>query len=131
MNKLIEKLKKDYPEVRFKTGVKFLFRPPRTVVVGPEMKNSELILLHEMGHFISKHYNYQTYAERLKIEREAWEIASGLAARYGVKYDEDVVEDELDTYRDWLDQKSRCPECGLTRFQTPDGVFHCPRCDVE
>ena len=64
------------------------------------------------------------------MEVEAWEKARELAAKYDVFIDEELIEQELDSYRDWLHQKSRCPSCGLTRFQTPDGVFHCPRCDV-
>ena len=61
------------------------------------------------------------------MEVEAWEKARELC---GVLVDEELIESELDTYRDWLHQKSRCPKCGLTRFQTPDGAFHCPKCDV-
>ena len=74
-------------------------------------------------------YDYTTEVGRLRIEVAAWEEAKKLADRYGVDHDEDVVQGELDSYRDWLHQKSRCPKCGLTRFQTPDGIFHCPKCD--
>jgi lipopolysaccharide biosynthesis regulator YciM len=35
----------------------------------------------------------------------------------------------LDTYRDWLHRRSACPECGLTRYQTVDGRWHCPGCE--
>ncbi len=63
------------------------------------------------------------------MEREAWEKARELCQTYGVYYDEEVVERELNTYREWLDKKSRCPICGLARFQTPNGKFHCPRCE--
>ena len=64
------------------------------------------------------------------MEVEAWEEAKKLCAKYKIAIDEDLIEGELDTYRDWLHQKSRCPLCGLTRFQTPDGAFHCPKCEV-
>ena len=67
--------------------------------------------------------------ERLKMEVAAWEKAKELAKHYGVDVDEDVIQEELDTYRDWLHKKSRCPGCGLTRFQTTDGEYHCPRCE--
>ena len=63
------------------------------------------------------------------MEREAWEKARELAESYGILYDTGVVEEQLDTYRDWLDNKSRCPKCGLTRYQTPDQMYHCPRCE--
>ena len=67
--------------------------------------------------------------ERLKMECEAWEKARELAVNYGVSIEEELIQTELDTYRDWLHQKSRCPKCGLTRFQTPDSIYHCPLCD--
>jgi rubrerythrin len=64
------------------------------------------------------------------MESEAWEKAKELANHYGVEIDENLVQDELDTYREWLHQKSRCPKCGLTRFQTPDSQYHCPSCET-
>ena len=63
------------------------------------------------------------------MESEAWEKARELADSYGISVDEELIQRELDTYRDWLHQKSRCPVCGLTRYQTPDGGYHCPSCE--
>ena len=126
---LVDKLRSDYPELRFREGRKFLFKPPKTIVLGPE-KPADLLLLHEVGHYLCGHVSFYTVPERLKCEREAWDKARELCETYGVFYDEEIVEQELDSYRDWLDKKSRCPSCGLTRFQTPDGAFHCPKCDL-
>lgn len=129
MNDLLMRLQEDFPEFVFKQGEKFAFKPPRTIVVEPKEPNASLLLLHELGHALSGHRNFGTGVQRLKMEREAWEKARELCATYGVNYDEEAVETELDTYRDWLDKKSRCPACGLTRFQTSDGQYHCPRCE--
>lgn len=126
---LLDRLKHDYPEVRFVRGKKFLFRPPQTIILGPDEDTSSLLTLHELGHYLCGHRDFTTDARRVKMEREAWTKARGLCTKYGVFYDVEVVESELNTYRDWLDKKSRCPACGLTRFQTPDGHYHCPRCD--
>ncbi len=126
---LIEKLKVEYPELRFKEGQKFAFRPPKTIVIGPREEASDLLLLHEVGHAILGHRNFKTDVERLKMEVAAWGKAQELATIYEVKWDEDVAQEELETYRGWLHQKSRCPVCGLTRFETPDGRYHCPRCE--
>ena len=68
--------------------------------------------------------------ERLRMESEAWARARELAAKYRVEVDENLIQEQLDTYRDWLHKKSRCPICGLTRFQTPDSVYRCPKCDL-
>lgn len=63
------------------------------------------------------------------MERAAWEEARKFCKKYDVFYDEDRVEREMDTYRDWLHSRSVCKTCGLTRFQTLDGQYHCPRCN--
>ena len=125
---ILAKLERDFPNFKFKFGKKFLFRPPKTIVVGPDEPFCELLLLHEVGHAILGHKNFKTDIDRLRMESEAWEKAKGLAAIYNVEFNEDFVQGELDTYRDWLHKKSRCPKCGLTRFQDADG-YHCPRCE--
>ena len=125
----LEKIKCDFPDYTFKRGKKYSFRPPKTIMIGPDENFSELLVLHELSHAILKHCDFKTDIKRLKMESEAWDKAKELAVKYSIEIDEDFIQDELDTYRDWLHQKSRCPKCGLTRFQTPDGLYHCPRCE--
>ena len=127
-NTLLERLERDFSGFRFKSGRKFAFRPPKTIVIGLE-EPRELLILHEVGHALLSHRFFGTDVERLQMEVAAWEKAKELASTYGVEIDEEVIQGELDTYRDWLHKKSRCPSCGLTRFQTPDGVYHCPACN--
>lgn len=127
---LLVKLRTDYPDIRFRRGQRFAFRPPNRVVIGPDEPRADLLLLHELGHALLKHRDFKADVERLKMEMEAWEKARELANRYDIRYDEDFAQEELDTYRDWLHQKSRCPKCGLTRFSASDGQYHCPRCDM-
>ena len=126
----LQKIKSDFPALNIREGRKFAFKPPKTIIVGPSEDNDRLLLLHELGHAISHHRDFDTDIRRLKMEVEAWEKARELAPKYGVEIDDELIEGELDTYRDWLHKKSRCPECGLTRFQTPDGNYHCPRCET-
>ena len=127
---LLTRLEADFPELKFRQGKKFAFRPPRTIVLGPAEPLAELLLLHEVSHAVLGHKTFRMDVERLKMEVAAWEKARELAAKYGIEVDEDLIQGELDTYRDWLHQKSRCPKCGLTRFQTPDARYYCPRCDI-
>ena len=129
MDALIEQIRKDYPNLTFKDGKKFSFRPPKTITIDPKEPHMELLLLHELGHATLGHADYKTHIDRLKMESEAWERAKELAQRYNIEYDEDLAQNELDTYRNWLHKKSSCPICGLTRFQTPDSKYHCPRCE--
>ena len=126
---LINRIKTDYPNFAFKTGRKFAFRYPKTITIGPPEPFDSLLLLHEISHALLGHRDYSRDIDRIKMESEAWEKARSLADHYGVEIDEDLIQDELDTYREWLHQKSRCPRCGLTRFQTPDSKYHCPRCE--
>lgn len=125
----LERLKSDFPNFRFVKGVKFAFRPPRTIVLGPPEPFSELLILHEVSHAVLEHKTFRMDVERLKMESAAWEKARELALRYNIEANEDLIQDELDTYRDWLHAKSRCKKCGLTRYQTQDGIYHCPRCE--
>lgn len=129
MDTLIKKIRQDYPDYRFIGGKKFMFRYPRTIIIGPIEPHANLLLLHELGHAILGHRDYETNIKRMKMEVDAWEEARRLSEIYGVEFDENVMQDELDSYRDWLHKKSRCPKCGLTRFETPDGQYHCPRCE--
>jgi hypothetical protein len=126
----LRRLCSDYQDFRFRMGRKFAFRPPKTIIIGPPEPFAELLALHEVSHAICEHKDFRMDVERLKMEVQAWEKARELAARYNVDYNEELVQRELDTYRDWLHQKSRCPICGLTRFQTPDGKYHCPSCEA-
>ncbi len=128
VTEFFERVISDFSDYRFKFGRKFAYRPPRTIMIGPSEPFSELLFLHELGHAVLKHKDFRMDVIRLKMENSAWEEAKKLALKYGIKVDEDLIQDELDTYRDWLHKKSRCPDCGLTRFQTPDGQYHCPRC---
>ena len=128
-SEFLAKIKQDFPDFRFISGKKFTFRPPKTIVIGPHESQDELLLLHELGHALSGHKNFGTDIERMKMEVEAWEKAKEIAPKYRISIDEDMIQGELDTYRDWLHSRSKCKKCGLTCYQTPDGEYHCPRCE--
>lgn len=94
-------------------------------------------LLHELGHALLGHVDFRTDVDRVRMEREAWEKAralwDGYRERYGeawqMDYDEEYVETAMDSYRDWLHRRSKCPVCGETRYQTADGQYHCVFCE--
>lgn len=129
----ITQLASDYPNFRFRIGKKFAFCPPNTIFFGPPQPNYALQTLHELAHGLCGHKDWSNSVSRIKIEREAWERARGLFKTYQKlspdPWDEDFVENSLDTYRDWLHQKTLCKTCGLTRFQDDSGAFHCPHCE--
>lgn len=125
----LAQIKNDFGDFHFKAGKKFAFRPPKTIIIGPEEPYDSLLLLHELGHALSLHRDFSTDAKRLKMELEAWDKARELADKYEISFNEDLMESQLETYRNWLDTKSKCPICGLTRYQTPNGDYHCPVCE--
>lgn len=160
---LLVSLQSDYPELKFRPGYKFKFRPPRTIYYelpltqnqaqadqnysnkvqaqdnkalkaqyynDNEYNNYCLQLLHEAGHALLKHRDFATDLDRVKMECAAWQKAQELCNIYNIEYDEDFAEAELDSYRDWLHQRSTCKTCGLTCYQTPDGKYHCPMCEM-
>ena len=130
-------LKEEYKDFSWQLGSRFKYRPEKTIIID---KNSDapwpffaLLTLHELGHALSHHKDYKTDIERLKIESEAWQRAKreiSAHKSWGLEYDEEFAEYELDSYRDWLHQKSKCKKCGLTRYQTTDGKYHCPGCEL-
>lgn len=139
LNKFVMRVKTDFAQLDFREGKKFTFRPPRTIILEPVQNYAEngavglnnymMSVLHEVGHAKLEHKFYQTDVERVKMEGAAWEAARGLCEQYGVCYDEEFVQSELDSYREWLYRQSKCKKCGLTRFQTKSGRYYCPICE--
>lgn len=143
---LLKYLKSAYPDFHFSYANRFKYRYPDHIYIERPPSNPEnhpyppahfaLQTLHELGHALRKHKDYTEDLSRLKIEREAWETAKTIynnlpdPLKTPPFWDETYVESSLDTYRDWLHSKSRCKTCGLTRYQTPDGHYHCPRCEA-
>ena len=157
---LLARVQKDYAGLKFRAGKRFCFRPPRTVVyeqfcdVGAEAEQKKanslpqavaeaggvrpngaqneqnLQLLHEVGHALLGHRDFRTDVERVRMECVAWVKAKELAEEYQVDYDEEFVEAELDTYRDWLYRRARCRKCGATKYQDNGGGYHCPMCEA-
>lgn len=149
---ILRRLSEDYPELEFRVGERFKYRPERTIYYEQicdetyvnmpasqkrscgtntrlEQNQCVLQLLHEVGHALAGHRDYVADVGRLKMEREAWEQARELCEKYNVEYDAQFVENTLDTYRDWLDRKSMCKKCGLTRYQDARGQYRCPGCE--
>jgi len=126
---LISRLQTAYPKLQFRFGKRFIYRPPHTIFVGSPEPHAELLLLHELGHALLGHQTFKSDLERLKIERAAWDKARELAIKHHIPFNENFAETELDTYRDWLHTKAKCKKCGLSRYQTPDGIYHCPHCE--
>lgn len=132
MQKLIKKLSSDYPELAIELGDRFQFSPPNHLYYPESAPYSsdeqQLLLLHELGHYLIGEIDYSTDIELLEIEAKAWAKAREICTKYDVKYDEDFVEDRLDSYRDYLHYASLCKNCQLAGYQDNTGRYHCPLC---
>lgn len=130
MEKLVLKLKKDYPDLQFTAGVSHCWSPEHAEIsyaVTQDGRGTEA-LLHELGHARLKHQSYQSDAELLQKEVEAWQEAATLAAHYGVTIDQEHIEQCLDSYRDWLHRRSACPACESTGLQLNIRQYRCINC---
>ncbi|MBR2659332.1 hypothetical protein IKD60_01065 [Candidatus Saccharibacteria bacterium] len=127
---LAKTLAKDYPNLRFKLNCPRFSYQNGTIYISEDGAYSDLQTLHELGHALCGHSDFNTHIKRLKLEREAWDMAKTLCKKYHVTWNDAYVESCLDTYRDWLHTKSKCKNCGLTRYQDSSGTYHCPRCET-
>lgn len=132
MNELLERLSKDYPHIRFVAGDAFFWSPKdSSVTYGQASTRPEIArwsLLHEVSHGILGHTTYRSDFELMELEVEAWQKASRVAKKYGIKIDPEHIQDCLDTYRDWLHRRSTCPTCGTVSIQKDSRTYECFNC---
>jgi len=100
----------------------------RAITYNPLVKNAEAYLLHEFSHALLHHKKYVQDIELLKMERAAWDKAVELANTFIVDIDEDLIESALDTYRDWLHNRSICPSCTSTGIEIGKQQYECITC---
>lgn len=129
MQKLIEQLVLDFPDISFVEADIFSWSPKdNTVFYAQGTKHGAWSLLHEAGHMIKKHSTYESDIELLQMELEAWEAAKELAKRHSRSIDEEHIEHCIDSYRDWLHQRSKCTACLQAGLQQASGQYKCINC---
>ncbi|MDO4872318.1 MAG: hypothetical protein Q4A27_02740 [bacterium] len=125
----VEILAKDFPQFNFESADDFHWNfETQTIFFEPNSSNFEAQILHEIGHGIDQHANFSLDIELLQMENQAWETAREIAAEYGLKISQNLVEKHLDSYRDWLHRRSLCPNCFVNGFQQSDLSYKCPAC---
>lgn len=129
-NSLILQLKKEFPQFSFKDAASFRWSPQQQAIfVDSNAPNGDAFILHELSHAILNHKDYKHDIDLVKLERDAWNYAyETLAPRYQVEISEDIMQDNLDTYRDWLHARSTCPSCNATGLQVKHGQYKCVAC---
>lgn len=133
--KILELLKEDISGVRFREGSSFRWSPKDKIVYyRRELLNSDegtWALIHEAGHAKLGHATYGSDFELLQMESGAWQEAVRIGDAMGIVIDVGHIEDCLDTYRDWLHKRSKCPLCGSTSLQANSTRYRCHNCMGE
>ncbi len=130
---LIDKLAVDFPQFIFQNAHASRWSPREKTVYYHDAGSNvgQYELLHELGHALLGHDSYTHDVELLSIEREAWDKAVELAPAYGLDISDETVEEQLDTYRNWLHARSRCPNCHVAGFQQVTLDYSCALCGVS
>ncbi|MEO8691851.1 MAG: hypothetical protein ABI397_03665 [Candidatus Saccharimonas sp.] len=97
------------------------------IIYDPNDPNLPVQLLHELGHAVLKHSAYKQDIVLLKLERDAWEKAQSLGKAVAIDITDEVIKNSLDTYRDWLHDRSLCPNCSATGVQISEH-YECIAC---
>lgn len=132
LNKLIQDIRRDYPDVNLVSSSRFKWDPrTQTIHYIENSKNGSWSLLHELGHKVLEHKSYKSDFALLKMEAEAWEKARHLAKEYEIEIDPDHIEKALDSYRNWLYQRSSCRECVQAGLEIETGLYRCINCGFK
>lgn len=134
MLNLLSNIQTDYPKLNFTEGETFSWSPLNQTITYKQTgkgKIADWSLLHEVAHAQLGHKRYQTDFELLMMEVAAWARAKELAEDYGLIINEDHIQDCIDTYRDWLYQRSTCPGCDSTSLQHNSVTYKCFNCGTS
>jgi hypothetical protein len=125
------RLKKHFAGYIFVHGDAFGWSPTTQQITHPPIGEEADIwtLLHEIAHAELNHYTYRKDVELIDQEACAWEHARQVLAPY---FDQTIpdhhIQEHLDTYRLWLHERSRCPECDMNGLQTTQNTYSCSNC---
>lgn len=130
MTSLYKRLLADFSEFNFVQSDTFLWSAQtNTVHIDPNTPDAEAFSLHELSHALLGHNGYSYDIDLIKLERDAWQYAvSNLGVRYGVIINEHLIQDNLDTYREWLHARSTCPSCNAAGIQAKNYSYRCLGC---
>ena len=132
-SQLLNDLKKLLPQINIVSGKTFFWSPEtRSITYNNKLLNNDngkWALLHEVAHADLDHKSYNSDIGLLKLEVEAWEKAKQIGSKYNISINEDHIQDCLDTYRDWLHSRSKCPECEITCLQSTTTRYSCHNCN--
>ncbi len=129
----ISRVVSDYPQFQFQPGSQEHWSPKSNTITYSRSEPLDELrygLLHELAHALLGHNTYHSDFELLKLESEAWELAAKIGRKYNVELDDGHIQDCLDTYRNWLHRRSKCPTCGMHVMQQDASTYRCFNCQT-
>lgn len=132
--KMVEDLKLANPQITFMEGDKFAWDPVKKIIYYADLDKNTIhfhSLLHELAHAILDHAIFKNDIQLLKMERDAWNLAKKMLRQHNQVVNYDYIEDCLDTYRDWIYSRSKCPRCSHVGIQSSLNVYKCVYCVIN
>lgn len=131
----LKTLKQDFSDVNLVESEQFYWSARnKTVYFNFESLNQKEgfdQLFHELGHAKCGHKTFNSGVGLLKMELEAWMAAKVIAKQYNHIINQDHIEACLDSYRDWLYKRSKCPTCENISVEIDTCKYHCFNCQKE
>lgn len=133
INSVYKRILADFPDITFAEGAAFQWSAAARTITHPPLTSQQDIahLLHEIGHARLNHRDYTRDIQLIRMEREAWEYAiKVLAPRYhpSLTPEDTIVQSSLDTYRQWLHDRSICLRCDAVGLEQDAGTYLCISC---
>lgn len=128
---IIKQLQRAFPQLHFACSDDFYWSPAhQTVFYRPVETHSDICaFLHETAHALLKHQDFSSDIALLGYENQAWQHARDVVApQFDVTIDDRLIDDYIETYREWLHARSRCPACTQTGLQTAEYTYECVNC---
>ncbi|HEX6462147.1 MAG TPA: hypothetical protein VFZ58_02610 [Candidatus Saccharimonadales bacterium] len=131
IRQLEKRILKQYKHVSFCLDIRFYWSASRQEVHFKPAEDIKDIweLLHEIAHAELRHNDFTRDIQLLRHEMAAWQHAKlQIAPHFTVSIDDNFAEAQLDSYRDWLHERSRCPKCTETGIQQTTSIYQCINC---
>lgn len=129
---LLTQIQCDYPDFNFSEGEIFKWSPQEKTIYFPlnDLSSNEgiLQLFHELAHAILGHNEYRYDIELLQIETAAWHSGIELAEEHNIQLNVEYIEECIESYRQWLQNRSTCPDCRQNGVQKNKNTYQCINC---
>lgn len=130
---LVNILRTQYPNITFSSSDIFKWSPDKkTIYYDINDEHVDITLLHELAHALLDHRDFALDVELIRKEADAWHhTETVLAGRYNVSIPETHISESMESYRYWLHQRSKCPDCAAQGLQTKNTHYTCLVCGCD